>query len=102
MTVQQEPFAGTDAGLRDLALRSLKRKRDFFAHLVSFLAVNAMLWGVWLVIALSAGAWFPWPVFPTLGWGVGLAIHAYNTFALTTLDFTAEQVQAEMDRLRQR
>jgi uncharacterized membrane protein (DUF485 family) len=102
MTVQQDPFIGTDAGLRDIALRNLKRKREFFTHLVSYLTVNAMLWGIWLVIAFSWGVWFPWPVFPTLGWGVGLALHAYNTFALTALDFTPEQVQAEMDRLRQR
>jgi len=64
--------------------------------------VNAMLWGIWLVIALSAGAWFPRPVFPTLGWGVDLAIYADNTYALTALDCTAEQVEAEMDRMRQR
>jgi len=38
MTVQHETSVGTDAGLRDLALRSLKRKREFAMHLVSFLA----------------------------------------------------------------
>jgi hypothetical protein len=100
MTVRQEPFLGSDTALRDMAVRSLKRKRDFRTHLVTYLAVNTMLWGVWLVVGLSSGVWFVWPVFPILGWGVGIAIHGYNAYALTALDFAPEQVQAEMNRLR--
>jgi len=35
----------------------------------TYLAVMAALWLIWLV----AGAGYPWPIWPMLGWGVGVA-----------------------------
>jgi hypothetical protein len=35
----------------------------------TYLAVMALLWLIWLL----AGAGYPWPVWPMLGWGVGVA-----------------------------
>jgi Domain of unknown function (DUF1707)/2TM domain len=37
----------------------------------TYLAVMALLWLVWLV----TGAGYPWPVWPMLGWGIGVAGH---------------------------
>jgi hypothetical protein len=37
-------------------------------HLVSYLAVIA---GLWLIWALT-GSGYPWPIWPMLGWGLGL------------------------------
>jgi Domain of unknown function (DUF1707)/2TM domain len=37
----------------------------------TYLAVIALLWVIWLV----TGAGYPWPVWPMLGWGVGVAGH---------------------------
>jgi hypothetical protein len=34
----------------------------------TYLAVMALLWVIWLV----TGAGYPWPVWPMLGWGVGV------------------------------
>ena len=39
-------------------------------HAGVYLLVNLLLWG----IALASGR--HWAIFPTLGWGLGLAIHA--------------------------
>ncbi|GAB3326383.1 hypothetical protein GCM10027451_51710 [Geodermatophilus aquaeductus] len=57
--------------------RQPHRRRAFSDHLVAYLAVNATLWISWLVVAPATGAWFPWPLVPTVGWGIGLAIHAW-------------------------
>jgi hypothetical protein len=38
-------------------------------HVTTYLAVIAVLWLVWLV----TGAGYPWPVWPMLGWGIGVA-----------------------------
>jgi hypothetical protein len=38
----------------------------------TYLAVMALLWLIWLV----TGAGYPWPVWPMLGWGIGVAGHA--------------------------
>jgi hypothetical protein len=35
----------------------------------TYLAVMALLWLIWL----ATGAGYPWPLWPMLGWGVGLA-----------------------------
>ena len=35
----------------------------------TYLAVMALLWLVWLV----TGAGYPWPIWPMLGWGIGVA-----------------------------
>jgi hypothetical protein len=37
----------------------------------TYLAVMALLWLIWLV----TGAGYPWPVWPMLGWGIGVAGH---------------------------
>jgi hypothetical protein len=55
----------------------LHRRRALVDHLTGYLAVNATLWVSWLVVALAAGTWSPWPLVPTTGWGVGLAFHAW-------------------------
>jgi len=44
----------------------------FWVHATVFVAVNLMLFVIWLV----TGAGFPWFLFPLLGWGIGMAVHA--------------------------
>lgn len=41
-------------------------------HVRTFLLVNALLVGIWLL----SGAGYFWPMWPFLGWGIGLAAHA--------------------------
>jgi len=44
-------------------------------HLLAYLAGMALMVGIWLAVALSAGAWYPWPIWPALGWGIGVWSH---------------------------
>lgn len=83
-----------EQGLRDLAFKRLKERRDFQGHVVAYVAVNLFLWALW-AITTGTGA-FPWPAFVTLGWGVGLAM---NWWSVTRKPITAEDVAREMDRL---
>jgi class 3 adenylate cyclase len=46
--------------------------QSFKNHLTLYVLVNAMLIGIW---AASGGGYF-WPIWPLLGWGIGLAGHA--------------------------
>jgi hypothetical protein len=43
----------------------------------TYLAVIALLWVIWLV----TGAGYPWPVWPMLGWGIGVAGHHRGAWA---------------------
>ena len=42
-------------------------------HLRSYVAVMVLLIGIWLAVGLGGGGWYPWPVWPALGWGVAVA-----------------------------
>ena len=88
----------TEAGLRDLALRRLKKRQDFRAHLVVFIVVNGFLWALWAVLSLTNDWTFPWPIFPTLAWGIGLALNAWDVYGRH--DITAADVDREVERLR--
>jgi 2TM domain len=57
--------------------------------------VNALLIGIWA----STGAGFFWPVFPLLGWGIGIAFHALEVYRGEPSE---EEIAKEMDRLRRR
>ncbi len=46
------------------------------AYVGSYLGTMALLIGIWLVVGLAAGAWYFWPIWPMLGWGVCVARRA--------------------------
>jgi hypothetical protein len=97
------PYAGhDDEELRKLAVASIKRKQAFRTHLFSFVAVITMMWVIWLVTGVTSGgdAWFPWPIFATLGWGIGLAFNWRAAYGPGSRAISESDVDAEMRRLR--
>jgi hypothetical protein len=81
--------------LREQAIASLKKKRDFRTHVFMYVAVNAALVVIWAVT--SDGGFF-WPIFPILGWGIGVAANAWEVYGRRPL--TEEEIQREQQRLR--
>jgi hypothetical protein len=65
--VQSAFAAPTNAELRQL-LTDL--------HLAAYLTMVVIVLTVWLAVALSAGAWYFWPIWPILGAGIGVVGHA--------------------------
>jgi hypothetical protein len=61
---------------RQQARKRVQARRDFGAHLVSYVVVNAFLVMVW---AVTGGGYF-WPIWIIGGWGAGLALHAWDVF----------------------
>jgi hypothetical protein len=51
--------------------RRAARRLDLDPAVRTYLAVMALLWLIWLL----TGAGYPWPVWPMLGWGIGVAGH---------------------------
>lgn len=88
--------APSERELRELATRRLTERRDFRVHLGVYLVINALLWILWAVTGADG---FPWPLWVTLGWGIGLATHWWS---ITRRPISADAVAAEMDRLRRR
>jgi hypothetical protein len=81
--------------LRTRAIAALKKKREFHAHLLAYVSVNLSLVVIWAMI----GPGFFWPLFPILGWGIGLAFHAWDVYGGEPSE---HRIRQEMDRLRRR
>ena len=91
-----DDVATTESDLREEAIRRLKKKRDFRTHLLTYVLVNALLVVIWAVT--SAG--FFWPIFPIMGWGIGVALNAWDVYGRPQI--TEEQIRREQERLRSR
>ncbi len=89
-----ESSGQTEDQLREQAIQRLKKKRDFRSHLFIYFAVNAMLVVIW---AVTSGGFF-WPIFPILGWGVGVAANAWDVYGRRPI--TEDEIRREADRLR--
>lgn len=82
-----------DSTLREAAIARLKEKRDFWTHLLTYVAVNTMLVVIW---AMNNDGGNFWPVWPILGWGIGIVIHAWETFRRPLGE---EAIRREMEKL---
>jgi 2TM domain len=92
--VPVEAGGDSEQELRDRALESLKKKRDFWTHLFIYVAVNAFLVAIWAV----TGAGYFWPIFVILGWGIGVVANAWDVFGRRP--FSEDDIRREADRLR--
>lgn len=98
----------TDEEIRNIAVQKVRRKRGFFSHLTVYLIVNAFLWLMWALSAsgISAGyGWgmhgtaFPWPIFVTIFWGIGLISHGLGVFAFHS-GWEQQEIDKEIARLK--
>ena len=96
-TKLDDVVATSARGRREQALRTLKKRRDFHTHVFVYATVNAIVWGVWAIIGASSGGWFPWPLWLTLGWGIGLVFNAWDVYFRRPI--TEGEIRREMDRL---
>ncbi|HYP83986.1 2TM domain-containing protein [Variovorax sp.] len=86
-----------DTDLDRLARRRARAKMGWLLHATVFLAVNAFL----VVLSLSTGR--HWAIYPLLGWGLGLAIHAAAVWLLAPGGALLQRlVDQERSRLGQR
>lgn len=86
--------AGDDAELRQRAIKRLKKRRDFHSHLLVYLLVNGFIVVIW---AMTGSPGFFWPIFPIVGWGIGLALNAWDVYSKDT--FTEDQIDREIRHL---
>ncbi len=87
--------ATQDEVLRERAVKRLKKQRDFRGHLLVYVLVNAFLVVIWAVTNLYG---FFWPVFPIVGWGIGVVMNAWDAYRRD--DFDEKRIHREMERLQ--
>jgi hypothetical protein len=80
--------------LRERAIKHLKKRRDFHAHVLVYVLVNAFFVVIW---ALTTPGGFFWPILPMAGWGIGVVMNAWDVYLAE--DFDEDQINREIERL---
>lgn len=88
---------GKDPQLWQLA----HRRASFKKHLATYIIINLFLWALWY---FTKGRYdygseyrlFPWPVWTTLGWGIGLLFHFINSYVSTG----STSIESEYEKLK--
>jgi tRNA A-37 threonylcarbamoyl transferase component Bud32 len=92
-----------------------KERQGLIIHFVAYLLVNLMLWGLWatdvLMPIIQAEApnvspaffEFPWPIFPTFGWGIGMVAHFISYYSKygPGAERRERAIQREIEKYRQ-
>jgi hypothetical protein len=78
--------------------RMAKKRADFQRSLVSYFVVNGFLWFIWWFSAgrKGAGGFMPWPIWPMIGWGIGLIFQYLNAYGGSKTDL----VEKEYEKLK--
>jgi hypothetical protein len=72
----------------------------FKRHLTTYLIINCMIWLIWYFTGghYSGFTGIPWAVFPTIGWGIGITFHYFNTFVFDE----GSAVEREYEKLKRK
>jgi hypothetical protein len=84
---------------KDERLWRMAKKRAAFQHsLASYFIVHALLWAIWWFTAGKRGVntGIPWPVWPMMGWGIGLLFQYLNAYGGDKKDL----VEKEYEKLK--
>jgi len=84
---------------KDPELWEIAHKRaSFKSHLLSYLIVNAFFWVLWYFTGgrVRDEEFFPWPLWPMLGWGIGLAFHYAEAYVFPK----SNSVEREYQKLK--
>ena len=93
-TEKRNIMESTDVQLWAIAKKRAKFKRSLGAYAL----VIPFLWVIWYLTIPSEGRWdhLPWPIWPMLGWGLGLGIQFANAYVIEV----GSMEQREYDKLK--
>ncbi len=76
--------------------KKARKRVAFKTHLTIYILVNLLLWLLWLFVSYNTNDNFPlpWPVLPTVGWGIGVVFHYLYAFK-----WNANLVEKEYEKL---
>lgn len=91
--------SGKDPGLWHIA----KRRASFKTHLATYVVVNGFLWAIWFFTGNDGEIGrhnYPWPIWSTLGWGIGLLFHFIGAY-ISPKENSAEKEYEKLTRNKQ-
>ncbi len=83
------------------AKKRVKKKKDFYQHLIAFVIVNSFLF--FLNMVTTPFTW--WFHYPLMGWGVGLAFHYVEAFGvpgfnILSREWEEKELDSELHRMK--
>ena len=76
-----------------------EKRASFKKHFATYFIMNAFFWALWFFGGMNeSDQGWPWPVWPMLGWGIGLAFHyfgAYHDDKMTSTEKEYEKLKKE-------
>jgi hypothetical protein len=92
------PISIDDQDLRKRAIKRLKRKREFWGNVSTFVLINAALWLVWaLTGAHTNQEGVPWPAWISGVWALILVLQGWHLYAERPI--SESDIESEMNRL---
>jgi len=86
----------TEEKLRRIARERAKAKLGFYIHLIVYVCINVLLFAIWYLFTLESGG-FPWFIFPLIGWGIAVVIHAIVAFYGNSTEESLEDRMTEQE-----
>lgn len=86
---------GKDPELWDVA----QKRASFKGHLASYLIFNAFFWAIWFftndkqLVETGGELHLPWPVWPLVGWGIGLTFHYLGAYVFPKQNLVETEYQ---------
>ena len=88
---------------KDPELWEIAQKRAAFRkHFSTYIIVNGFLWALWFVTGnqhkgFDVTQWdahhYPWPIWTTLGWGIGIAFHYASAYIFPRSNAVEQEYQ---------
>ena len=76
MTEKRKNEQPAEAKIRRRVEKKFESRAALTQHAVAYLSVNIMLWVIWLLTTRG----FPWPMFVTVSWGIGMLSHYFDYY----------------------
>ena len=74
-----------------------QRRASFKYHLATYIIVNIFFWILWYFSGRhSSHEGWPWPIWPMLGWGIGLFFHYLGAYVFPK----ENSVEREYEKLK--
>ena len=83
--------------LRKKAKKRAEEKIGFYVHFVVYLMVNLLLYVIWWT---NGAQMPPWPMWATIGWGIGIVAHFIAMQAAT--GFEDKLAEKEYQKLKKK
>jgi adenylate cyclase len=91
---QSAPQPSTLSVDHHAAIERIEAKRAFGRHVTVYVAVNLLLIAIW---AITSRGYF-WPIWPILGWGVGLGANYWGAFLRKPI--SDDEIRRELEKGR--